>query len=304
MSEAIQDWLKLTLALDAQQVDAVEQLLWSLGAVSVTLIDAADQPIHEPDPGQAPLWSRVQLEALFPIDIDRDRVLLTLLTSIEPDQAGLPVIETLTGQHWTRAWMDRFEPMQFGHDLWVCPSHQTPNPEWPVVLTLDPGLAFGSGTHPTTALCLEWIADHRRNQGHCQGLSVIDYGCGSGILAIAAALKGAEQVLAIDHDPQALLATEDNARRNRVSDRIRVALPSAVKPGPADLVLANILAGPLIELAPMLAELVKPGGSIVLSGILAEQADGVAQAYSRLLQPVEQVLREEWVRLVFLNPAG
>lgn len=287
-------WLSAAFTIKAERSEAAEELLWALGACSVTLKDASDQPIHEPDPGQTPLWPGLTMEALFDTAIEPESLTSALTTAGLVDEAETITFESLADRDWTRAWMDRFEPMQFGSGLWICPSHREPDPDWPVVLRLDPGLAFGSGTHPTTALCLEWLAAL-----DLSGKTVIDYGCGSGVLAVAAALKGAGHILAIDHDPQALTATVDNAARNHVHEKITVALPEHADAAPADLVLANILAGPLIELAPQLTALLRPGAQLVLSGILAEQAESVSAAYRDLLEPVSSDLREEWVRLVF-----
>lgn len=195
--------------------------------------------------------------------------------------------------------MDRYEPMCFGRNLWICPSHLEPDPEWRLVIRLDPGLAFGSGTHPTTALCLEWI-----DGLDLEELDVLDFGCGSGVLAVAAGLKGASRLVGVDHDPQALLATEENARRNGQGGRIECLLPEAFEKLPGahgsfDLVLANILAAPLVELAPKLMACLRPGARLVLSGILPEQAESVIAAYADLGEPVDYTEQDEWVRLVF-----
>ncbi|MEM7054629.1 MAG: 50S ribosomal protein L11 methyltransferase [Pseudomonadota bacterium] len=299
MNKTSNEWLSVQFTLLREQAAAAEDLLWQLGAVSVTLIDAADQPIHEPGPGETPLWSALTIDALFDGTADPEPLQLRLLASGLIAKSEDIQLSSLDDQDWARAWMDRFEPMQFGDGLWICPSHLVPDPAWPTVIRLDPGLAFGSGTHPTTSLCLEWLSEQ-----DLTGTSVIDYGSGSGVLAIAAALKGAESILAIDHDPQALEATLDNARRNDVADRIRVALPKDVASGPVDIVLANILAGPLIELAPELTGLLRPGGSLILSGILAEQAESVALAYRAQLGFEAKEICQEWVRLVFAADTG
>lgn len=291
-------WLSVAFTIPAERSEAAEDQLWVLGASSVTLKDASDQPIHEPDPGQTPLWPGLTIEALFDANIAPGSLTSALMVAGLIDDAESITFETLADRDWTRAWMDRFEPMEFGNGLWICPSHREPDPNWPVVLHLDPGLAFGSGTHPTTALCLEWLSAL-----DLTGKIVIDYGCGSGVLAVAAALKGADHTLAIDHDRQALTATLDNAKRNHVAEKITVALPESADDTPVDLVLANILAGPLIELAPKLTALLRPGAQLVLSGILAEQAEAVSAAYRNRLQPVSSDLREEWVRLVFSRTA-
>lgn len=276
--------------------EAAEDALWALGALAVTLRDAGDQPLHEPGPGETPLWEESVVEALLPDEIDVEQALLALAAAQVIESPADARFEALAERDWERAWMDRFEPMRFGEAIWICPSHVEPDPDWGVVVHLDPGLAFGTGTHPTTALCLEWMdgIDFRDR-------TVIDYGCGSGVLAVAAALKGAARVLAVDHDPQALTATRDNAERNGVSTAIETALPDAFEPARAEIVLANILAGPLVELAEALYGMVRPGGWLVLSGILAEQAEDVEQAYAPLLGAANRVDREGWVRLDFRN---
>ena len=275
-------------------LDAAEEALWALGAQSVTLLDAGDQPLLEPGPGETPLWPESTIEALLPDDLSEQEVLLALAAArVISDLAGVQ-FERLAERDWERAWMDRFKPMQFGDSLWICPSHIEPDAEWGVVVRLDPGLAFGTGTHPTTALCLEWM-----DATEFSGKTVTEYGCGSGVLAVAAALKGAAKVHAIDHDPQALTATCDNASGNGVLDRIETALPGALADPRADIVLANILAGPLVELADRIAGLVRPGGALVLSGILEEQAGDVERAYDPLIGKARKVARDGWVRLDF-----
>ncbi|MEX0914663.1 MAG: 50S ribosomal protein L11 methyltransferase [Wenzhouxiangellaceae bacterium] len=285
---------KLRFTPATGNTEAAEQALWELGALAVTLADAGDQPLHEPGPGETPLWDRSVIEALLPDEIEAQQALLALSAAgviSSPAEVGF---EALVERDWERAWMDRFKPMRFGRSIWICPSHIEPEPDWKVVVRLDPGLAFGTGTHPTTALCLEWM-----DGIDFEDRTVIDYGCGSGVLAVAAALKGARRVIAVDHDPQALTATRDNAERNGVSDRIETGLPGEFEAAPANIVLANILAGPLIELAESISGLVRPGGSLVLSGILTEQADQVEQAYRPLLGTAGRETREDWVRLVF-----
>lgn len=290
---------KVRLTPEQENAQAAEDALWALGALAVTLQDAADQPLHEPGPGEMPLWESAVIEALLPDEIEAEQALLALTAAQVITSPADAHFETVPEQDWERAWMERFEPMRFGRSIWICPSHVEPDPDWGVVVRLDPGLAFGTGTHPTTALCLEWMdgVDFRE-------LSVIDYGCGSGVLAVAAALKGAAPVRAIDHDPQALSATRDNASRNGVSDRIETALPGELagameSRNKSDVVLANILAGPLTELAEQLAGLVRSGGALVLSGILDGQADEVERTYEPLLGKARRVSREGWVRLHF-----
>ena len=299
MSTSKDNWIQVTVRVDAGIVDAAEDMLFELGAASVTLLDAADHPVHEPDPGETPLWPEVLARGLFGPELDRAEVSDRLHGAGLVRSADQVDFDELDDQDWERAWMDRFQPMQFGRDLWICPSHREPDPAWPIVIRLDPGLAFGTGTHPTTALCLEWIDGQ-----DLDGRQVIDYGCGSGILAIACALKGASRVIAIDHDPQALTATLDNARRNGVESRIVAILPDTTEAEQAlavraDVIVANILAAPLIELSGRLATAVATGGRLALSGILEPQADGVDRYYREYLQPDLRRTREEWVLLTY-----
>ena len=311
--------LRLTRRLDGeagmtrqskkQTLAAIEAGLFAAGALAVTVADAEDHPLNEPLPGELPLWPKVTIEALFAADQSMDQTL------IELQQAGLIStddafeLHTLEDQAWTRAWMDDFQPMAFGQRLWVCPTHATPDPAWPVVVRLDPGLAFGSGTHPTTALCLRWL-DHwaQTSEGALATQTVIDFGCGSSILAVAAAKLGAITVWATDHDEQALVATVDNAQANGVGAAIHTQPPEAFfkqnPPPMADVVLANILAKPLIELAPELMGLVRPGGHLVLSGILQDQAKAVKDAYRGLDDQPTQTHEGDWVRLVFAQRGG
>lgn len=285
-------WLQLRLAITPEQAEPMEDLLLGLGAVSVTFMDAEDQPIFEPDLGTTPLWQHTHLLALFEADTER-QPLLDLLQQLWQQPLPEYQFEDIADQDWERSWMDNFQPMRFGRRLWIVPSwHEAPDSQ-AVNLLLDPGLAFGTGTHPTTALCLEWLDGQ-----DVRGLNAIDFGCGSGILAIAALLLGAERVTGTDIDPQALEASRDNAQRNGIADeRFPLYLPEAMPAEPADLLLANILAGPLVSLAPQLISLVRPGGRIALSGILAEQTDEILAAYRDAfeLDPVAE--KDGWIRV-------
>lgn len=285
-------WLQVRLAITPEQAETYEDALLGVGAVSVTFMDAEDQPIFEPDLGTTPLWSNTHLLALFEADTDPANLVahLQLLTGGE-----LPAheIEHIEDQDWERSWMDNFQPMRFGQRLWIVPSwHAAPEPE-AVNLLLDPGLAFGTGTHPTTALCLEWLDGQDLND-----CTVIDFGCGSGILAIAALLLGAPQAIGTDIDPQALEASRDNAGRNGIDPaRFPVYLPADMPQQPADVVVANILAGPLVSLAPHITALVKAGGRLALSGILAEQAEEVRAAYADAFDLDPTAIKDGWVRI-------
>lgn len=286
----------------------LEDALFEAGAVSVTLLDAEDHPIHEPDPGAQPLWPSVVVEALFESDVTLAEIVRRLVSEGWLD-ADTPIdIEGLPDQVWTRAWMDRFVPMSFGEHLWICPSHIEPDPSWPVVIRLDPGLAFGSGTHPTTALCLRWLDQRlggmRSSKDTTQPpLEVIDFGCGSGILGIAAAILGADRVISVDHDPQALVATEQNAIANGCRNKLEILSPedffANAHQRPTRVVMANILAKPLIDLAPKLMALVAEDGYLVLSGILEAQAPSVIEAYQDLDPQPKVWIEEDWVCLGF-----
>ena len=285
-------WLQVRLAITPEQAETYEDALLGVGAVSVTFMDAEDQPIFEPDLGTTPLWSHTHLLALFEADTDPANLIahLQLLTGGE-----LPAheIEQIADQDWERSWMDNFQPMRFGQRLWIVPSwHAAPEPD-AVNLLLDPGLAFGTGTHPTTALCLEWLDG--QDLSNCD---LIDFGCGSGILAIAALLLGAPQARGTDIDPQALEASRDNASRNGIDPaRFPVYLPADMPQQPADVVVANILAGPLVSLAPQITALVKAGGRLALSGILAEQAEEVREAYAGAFDLDPTASKDGWVRI-------
>lgn len=289
------DWLQLRFPLEAQDPERVEALLMDLGAQAVTLLEGEGAaPVLEPDRGTTPLWDDTRISALFPADSDPASLTLLLVAELglAPSQIDMQPLED---RAWEREWMKDFHPMRFGDRLWIIPTgHEPPDEAGSVVLELDPGLAFGTGTHPTTAMCLEWL-----DETGAEGLEVLDYGCGSGVLAIAALKLGAERVVCVDHDPQAVVATRDNARRNRVEDRLTVHLPEDLPDGCFDLVIANILAGPLVKLADTLAPRVRPGGRIVLSGILGVQAEAVDRAYRSegIASPLALLSREEWVRM-------
>ena len=285
-------WLQVRLAISPEQAETYEDALLSVGAVSVTFMDAEDQPIYEPDLGTTPLWSRTHLLALFEADVDETNLLahLTLLTGgTLPDHQ----VERIEDKDWERSWMDNFHPMRFGKRLWIVPSwHAAPEPD-AVNLLLDPGLAFGTGTHPTTALCLEWLDGQELN-----GVDVLDFGCGSGIFAIAALLLGAKQAVGTDIDPQALEASRDNAGRNGIDPALfPLYLPEHLPHVQAEVVVANILAGPLVQLAPQITALVERNGRLALSGILAEQAEEVRAAYADAFELDPTAEKDGWVRI-------
>ena len=284
-------WIQAHITVPKSEAEAVEALLEELGALSVTLADAADEPMFEPPLGTTPLWHATRVTGLFPGETDLD----SLRSKIDQALASSSVevqIETLEDRDWERAWLERFRPMRFGRRLWVCPSGTSPDQPDAVVVQLDPGLAFGTGTHPTTALCLEWL-----DGADLEGRRVVDFGCGSGILAVAAARLGAARVTAVDHDPQALLATSANARNNGVETLVDIRGSGQTAPEPAEVVVANILANVLVELAPRLGATVAPSGTLVLSGVLAGQAEEVMAAYAATFDFEAPAHREGWVRL-------
>jgi len=286
-------WQQLKFQLPADSALSMEQMLLDAGAQSVTLLDAKDQPIFQIEPGTTPLWDQTLVCALFNMDIDLDDVLAQLVRQIPATTLAYCSRETLADKDWKTAWMADFHPMQFGRRLWICPSWTPPPRPDHVNVMLDPGLAFGTGTHPTTALCLEWL-----DQAEVQDKLVIDYGCGSGILGIAAALLGASKVLAVDNDPQAVAATKTNRDHNQLgSDRLAVYLPDQLPAVKADILLANILAAPLRQLASLFAELLKPGAPVVLSGLIPEQTDEILLTYCQWFEMEMPVSKDNWVRI-------
>lgn len=288
-------WQQLICHTTVEHQEVISTALEEAGAASVTFEDAVDQPILEPLPGETPLWDQLIITGLYPADDD----LTTLLLQLELQRSEWGItdlkLERLEDRPWVREWMDNFHPMQFGKRLWVYPSwREVPEDATDAVkILLDPGLAFGTGTHPTTALCLEWLDGE-----DLTGKTVLDYGCGSGILAIAAAKLGASKLVATDIDPQALEATLENARRNELPDgSIFTCMPEDVPSQQFDIVIANILSGPLVSLAPTILSYLKPTGRLALSGILADQGQNVATAYQAQLESVQITAKEDWLRL-------
>ena len=281
------------MTVRAEHCAELEALLLEAGASSVTLMDAEDQPVFQREPGATPLWGTSTLTGLFPLEQDLKALLATLQFHPRVLNRDSLQIEPLQEQVWERTWMDNFAPKQFGKRLWICPSWQSPPDPEAVNILLDPGLAFGTGSHATTALCLRWL-----EQANLRDKTVIDYGCGSGILAIAAALLGADKIHAVDNDPQAIAATVDNSVRNDLpEDKITAYLPEALPKLQADFLLANILAEPLHELADQFATLLKPEGKIVLSGILEEQTESLLARYERWFSLDKPATEDGWVRL-------
>ncbi|HEX5514205.1 MAG TPA: 50S ribosomal protein L11 methyltransferase [Gammaproteobacteria bacterium] len=284
--------VQLTLEIDADQCERLEALVEEAGAISVSYLDPGGEPVLEPALGTTPLWSRVRLLALFQGWPDAERLYLDVCEALSVERPAHWELAPLEQRQWERAWMDHYRPMHFGGRLWVVPTtYAAPEPD-AINLRLDPGLAFGTGTHPTTALCLRWLA-----QADLAGGTVVDFGCGSGILAIASLLLGAQQAYGIDNDPQALVASQDNAQRNGVADRLTLWLPGEVQPVTADVLVANILAGVLIELRPAILPLLRPGGRIALSGILERQQGDVEAAYAEWIEWEPAQHDDGWVLL-------
>jgi ribosomal protein L11 methyltransferase len=283
--------LELSFDLGTLDADAAEAACFEYGAGSVTYVDAQDNPVLEPLPGEFRLWPTTRLQALF-ADVDSPAELATRLGAQLGLAPGAIRIQPVEDRVWEREWLRDFHAMRFGERLWVCPHHEQVSAANAVVVRMDPGLAFGTGTHPTTALCLSWLDANLE-----RGATVIDYGCGSGVLAIAAAKLGATAAHCFDIDPQALLATHANAEANGVLTRVRIHQSPATLPDGVDTLLANILSGPLCELAASFAKLVRPGGVVVLAGLLQAQQPEVTRAYGACFDMDIFGEREGWVGL-------
>jgi len=286
-------WIQLKLNATSENAEDIGELLMESGALSATFTDSHDVPVFEPAPGETRLWGDTDITGLYDATTDMTAVLAQLKQSpLLSDNFALK-IEPLEDKDWEREWMDNFHPMKFGERLWICPSWKpVPDPD-AVNVMLDPGLAFGTGTHPTTALCLAWLDGQ-----DLQGKVVVDFGCGSGILAIAALKLGAKRVIGIDIDPQAITASRDNAQRNNVSDQLELYLPADLPEGIlADVLVANILAGPLRELSGNIEALIKDRGLLALSGILEQQADELIEVYGQWFKMDKAEIKEEWARL-------
>ena len=286
-------WIQFNIEASPQKTEQIENAVLDAGAVSVTLQDAADQPILEPGVGETPLWDSCILTVLFPASIDTS-------TTEQQIQANLSFSlcsswQLVEDKDWSQEWKKHFKPIACSDGkLWICPSWiEAPLPD-AVNLCLDPGLAFGTGSHPTTMLCLNWLEKQT-----LKGKTLIDFGCGSGILGIAALLLGAEKVWAIDNDPQALLASRDNAQRNGIEDeRLITLLPEEIpSEAKADIMVANILAKPLIDLAPQISKLTLNSGQLCLSGILSHQVDQVSAAYTEKFIFADSVIEDNWAQL-------
>jgi ribosomal protein L11 methyltransferase len=294
-------WLQLVCSASKKHHEQIETVMENAGALSITWQDAKDEPVLEPLRGETPLWSSLVITALFDAGADLNSIKEQLENHQSEWEINSLHIETVHDQDWERVWMKDFHPMCFGDNLWIIPSttdldeieNIQKNSTNPTSIILDPGLAFGTGTHPTTALCLEWL-----DQNPPRKLTVVDYGCGSGILAVAAAKLEATRIIATDIDPQALTATKENMSRNQIAaEKISCYLPEDCPEVPVDLVLANILCGPLIELYPRLSSLVKSGGQIVISGLLATQKKDIIEKYSNDFSDFNIKQLDDWIRI-------
>lgn len=285
-------WFQLKIEqCPVEQIDELSEELEEFGALSIMLTDKHDNPVLEPEPGTTPLWPEVIIHALFSEALQAQHV-RDQLTIAYPKL--ILTLEILEDRDWERAWMDDFKPQRFGQRLWICPTWSTPPEPNAVNLMLDPGLAFGTGTHPTTALCLSWL-----EQAELAKKSIIDYGCGSGILSLAALKLGAEEVYAVDIDQQALQATQNNALTNNLNmNRLFISLPDELL-NPADLIIANILLAPLIMLKERFQQLLHPEGRLVISGILQEQAPILIEAYASAYILTGQENLDGWSLLIF-----
>ena len=281
------------LAFDLGQLDpnTAEASCFNLGAAAVTFVDAHDDPVLEPLPGEFRLWPTTRVRALFAADGTPHELTRALSAALGLPAAAIAA-ERIEDRVWEREWLRDFHAMRFGRRLWICPHHEEVSADGAVVVRMDPGLAFGTGTHPTTGLCLQWLDDHIVGDER-----VIDFGCGSGVLAVAAVMLGAREAHCFDIDPQALTATHQNAEANAVADRVLVYDAADSLPRSVDVLVANILSGPLCELAPTFGALVRESGCIVLAGLLEHEAADVTQAYGTWFDIHPFEVREGWAGL-------
>lgn len=285
-------WQKLVIETNRDQAILISDLMTTFGAQSVSLQDQQDEPVFDLLDGEQPLWSQTTVSGLWPENAKLKSVVEQLASAMAPQPLPDWRVETLVDQQWERVWLDRYQPININNKLWICPVDKNPPDQNLPTVTLDPGLAFGTGTHATTQLCLEWLTT--RDLANCR---VIDYGCGSGILAIAALKLGAHDTIGIDIDAKAVAVSRENAKTNAVDDKYSAFLPSELKPDlRADIVIANILAEPLVALAPVLQEMVNEGGLLALSGLLESQVDQVRDCYRDSFD-LELVIKDGWAIL-------
>jgi ribosomal protein L11 methyltransferase len=278
--------------LESNELDRIESVLLRNGALSVTLTDAGDEPVLEPAPGSTPLWSDTKITALFDANTDFSALKGDLRQILELERLPPNHVETLVDRAWEREWLKDFGPMRFGRRLWIIPGGEDAPQGEAVVVRLDPGMAFGTGTHPTTALCLEWL-----DSLDIDGKTVFDFGCGSGVLSVAACKLGAILVEGVDIDLQAVTASRQNAERNHVGDRFRAGSVISDRAKTFDIVIANILAGTLTEHVAFISGAVKTGGQLALSGILTEQVDAVRETYNAWFEFEPPATKDNWARL-------
>ena len=286
------EWRQFVMNLESIEPDRIEEVLRRHGAQSLTLSDAGDDPVLEPEPGTAPLWSTTRMTALFAANADFERLRTDLKQTLAIDTLPRNRVEALTDRDWEREWLKDVMPMRFGERLWVSPGGFVVDADGAVIVRLDPGLAFGTGTHATTALCLQWL-----DKTEIAGKTLLDFGCGSGILAIAGLKLGAKSVTAVDIDPQAIMATRQNALNNEVDNRLVTTLQIDQIDDQFDIVITNILAGTLVDHAGFICDRLRPGGRLALSGILAEQVVDVTAVYQHCVEFAAAEYRDNWARL-------
>lgn len=295
--------IQISVIASADQIDALSELFADLGADAITMTDAKDEPLFQLTPDDEPHWQHTTVQALFDAntpDFSAETIVQTIQKNNSAFQSLDFYIEKMMNENWVEKTQKQFQPQQFGKQLWICPQwekdtwEKSHNDKKSIAVFIEPGLAFGTGTHPTTQLCLTWLANHPPKK-----LEVIDYGCGSGILALAACALGAKTVWATDHDDQALISTENNAAYNTCSDNLHIVNTTDIKSARANVMLANILANPLIALASTLTELILPKGKLILSGVLTEDADRVASAYLDHFTRTDTKQQDEWVLMEF-----
>lgn len=286
---------ELQIQISENSAELLGDLLNDLGALAVSFHDAGDQPLYEPELGTTPLWQQTKVHALFPVEIDIEEIIQQIKNQYNVIEQFTYEVIYIEDKDWQKECQDNFRAVCINDRLWICPSWDSPTTDTnnTTLLHLDPGLAFGTGSHATTKLCLEWLTKHITTQK-----TVIDYGCGSGILGIAALRLGAEQVWSVDIDPQALEATQENAEKNNINpEQLHVVLPESLPSVQTDVLIANILALPLIELAPQFAKLVKSKGDIVLSGILNNQREMILTAYKDFFDINDCTVLDDWICL-------
>lgn len=284
-------YLELSFQLGALAAEKAESACFDCGASSVTFTDSRDDPVLEPLPGEFRLWPATRVHALFDADAGPEAAIRSVSAALRLDPAEIQA-RHIEDRVWEREWLKHFSAMRFGRRLWICPLHEQVEEPGAVVVRMDPGLAFGTGTHPTTRLCLEWLDEHLAPE-----VRVIDYGCGSGVLALAAVKLGAGSASCFDIDAQALIATKDNAEGNSIGERVQIYGSADSLPAGVEVLLANILSGPLCELAPRFASLVRSGGHVVLAGLMEHEAADVTRAYSPWFDMTPFGHRDGWVGL-------